>query len=53
MTDIETPAVIYINTKEKKDDSSLSSGDWSYNAGGIRDPNDVVRRRLKQRHIQM
>ena len=55
MPDIEAPAVVYVNTNEKKDayDSSSSSGDWSYTAGGSRDPDDVVRRRLKQRHIQM
>ncbi|KAF9784365.1 general amino acid permease 1 [Thelephora terrestris] len=53
MSDIEAPAVVYVNTNEKKDDSSSSSGNWSYTAGGSRDPDDMVRRRLKQRHIQM
>ena len=53
MPDVEDPVVVYANTNEKKDDSSSSNGSWSYTAGGSRDPDDVVRRGLKQRHIQM
>jgi hypothetical protein len=56
MSDIEAPAVVHVNTNEKKDvidDSSSSSENRSYTAGGSRDPDDMVRRRLKQRHIQM
>ena len=53
MPDVEAPVVDYANTNEKKDDSSSSDGNWSYTAGGSRDPDDLVHRRLKQRHIQM
>lgn len=53
MSDVEAPAVVHVNTDEKKDDSSSSDGNWSYTAGGSRDPDDMVRRLLKQRHIQM
>lgn len=53
MPDIEAPTAVHVNTDEKKDDSSSFDGNWSYTAGGSRDPEDMVRRRLKQRHIQM
>lgn len=53
MPDIEAPTVVYVNAGEKKDGSSFSSENWSDTAGGSRDPDDRVRRRLKQRHIQM
>jgi hypothetical protein len=53
MPDVEAPTVVYVNMNEKNDDSSSSDGNWSYTAGGSRDPDDMVRRRLKQRHIQM
>lgn len=54
MPDVEAPATVYVNANEKgKGDSSSSNGNWSYKAGGLQDPADLVQRRLKQRHIQM
>ena len=54
MPDVEAPVAVYVNTSEKdKDDRSSSHGNWTHLVGGSQDPVDLVRRRLKQRHIQM
>ena len=53
MPDVEAPTVVYVNTNEKQKDDNSSNGNWSHPAGGSLDPVDLVRRRLKQRHIQM